>query len=590
MSRETIVLKFGSSVLQTPSDVPNAVHEIYGWYRAGHRVVAIVSAIGQGTNWLLNQARELSASPDPHSLAELLATGERASAALLGIALDRAGIPARVVDPREIRFTALGPVLNSEPATVLSSKLEELLAATPVLVVPGFFGHDAGGRLHLLGRGGSDLSAAFLAGALRAGRCRLIKDVDGVYDRDPAISSDAPAHRFATLDYQTAVEKAAPLIQPKAVRFLERHSASAEVAGLAQAYESIVGTRENTIVDSGARPPTSVLLLGLGTVGSGVYRRLRALPQHFQVVGALCLDPAKHEADGVPPELLHGPESRISSLAPDVVVDALPGLEPSRALVRDWLDRGVSVVSANKRLIAEAGQELGRVARQSGAKLRYSAAVGGSAPMIEEIQRQSARGEIRSIAGVLNGTCNFVLDRCAEGLSLEEAVAEAQAKGFAETDPSEDLSGADAARKLQILCRHAFGKETAGLDVHPLSAAGLAQARQEKRRDQVLRIVARSWQQSGQLFGEVRLTALDPDDPLFTVHGEWNRLVIARSDGTRLTVSGRGAGRWPTTEAVIADLLDLRHRQRGAVARVQSEAAGSFSSRQPNPNARHPVA
>ena len=188
MSREIIVLKFGSSVLQTPSDVPNAVHEIYGWYRAGHRVVAIVSAIGQGTNWLLNQARELSPSPDPHALAELLATGERASAALLGIALDRAGVPARVVDPREIRLTALGQVLNSEQVTVLSSKLEELLSATPVLVLPGSFGHDAEGRLHLLGRGGSDLSAAFIAGALRAWRCRLIKDVDGVYDRDPAVS------------------------------------------------------------------------------------------------------------------------------------------------------------------------------------------------------------------------------------------------------------------------------------------------------------------------------------------------------------------------------------------------------------------
>lgn len=576
MSREIIVLKFGSSVLQTASDVPNAVHEIYGWYRAGHRVVAIVSAIGQGTNWLLNQARELSPSPDPHALADLLATGERASAALLGIALDRAGVPARVVDPREIRLTALGPVLNSEPATVLSSKLDELLAATPVLVVPGFFGHDAEGRLHLLGRGGSDLSAAFLAGALRAGRCRLIKDVDGVYDRDPAIASEAPAHRFATLDYQTAVEKAAPLIQPKAVRYLERHSASAEVAGLTQPYESIVGSGENTIVESVARPPTPVLLLGLGTVGFGVYRRLRALRQHFQVIGVLCLDPAKHEANGVAAELLHGPGSRVSLLAADVVVDALPGIEPSRALVRDWLDQGVSVVTANKQLLAEAGPELERVASRTGAQLSFSAAVGGSTPMIEEIRRQSVRGEIRSIAGVLNGTCNYVLDRCAEGLSLAEAVAEAQAKGFAETDPSQDLGGADAARKLRILCRQAFGKDIAALDVHPLTDASLAQARQEMRHEQVLRIVARCRQQSGRLIGEVRLMALDPDDPLFTVHGEWNRLVITRADGSNTTVSGRGAGRWPTTEAVIADLLEQRHRQRGAAGFVQKAAFESL--------------
>lgn len=573
MSREIIVLKFGSSVLQTPSDVPNAVHEIYGWYRAGHRVVAIVSAIGQGTNWLLHQARELSPSPEPHALAELLATGERASAALLGIALDRAGVPARVVDPREIRLTALGQVLNSEPTAVLHTKLEELLSATPVIVVPGFFGHDAEGRLHLLGRGGSDLSAAFLASALRAGRCRLIKDVDGVYDRDPAISSDAPVHRFATLDYQTAVEKAAPLIQPKAVRFLERHSASAEVAGLAQPYESVVGSHENTQEEADAHPPTSVLLLGLGTVGFGVYRRLRALPQHFQVIGAVCLDPAKHESEGVPREILHDPGSRVSLLAPDVVVDALPGIEPSLGQARYWLEQGISVASANKRLIAEAGQELERIARRSGAQLRYSAAVGGSTPMIEELRRQSARGEIRSIAGVLNGTCNYVLDRCAEGLSLAEAVVEAQAKGFAETDPSEDLTGADAARKLRILCRHAFAKEIAEFDVHPLDAASLARASEEKRRDQVLRIVARAWQQTGRLHGEVRLTALDPDDPLADVHGEWNRLASTRTDGIRITVSGRGAGRWPTTEAVIADLLELRQQQRGTATQALKGAA-----------------
>ncbi len=95
MSGDIVVLKFGSSVLQSWSDVPSAVHEIYGWYRTGHRVIAVVSAIGQSTNWLIGQAAELSTTPEPYALAELLATGERNSAALLGIALDRAGIPWR---------------------------------------------------------------------------------------------------------------------------------------------------------------------------------------------------------------------------------------------------------------------------------------------------------------------------------------------------------------------------------------------------------------------------------------------------------------------------------------------------------------
>lgn len=574
MSREIIVLKFGSSVLQTPADVPAAVHEIYRWYRSGHRVIAVVSAIGQATNWLLGQAWELSASPESHALAELLATGERTSAALLGIALDRAGIPARLVDPREIHLTALGHPLDSEPTMVGQTKLEELLVVTPVIVVPGFFGHDANGRLHLLGRGGSDLSAVFLAAAMHAKRCRLIKDVDGVYDRDPAIALDTPAHRYSTLDYQTAIEKAAPLIQPKAVRFLERHSASAEVAGLAQPYESVVGSHKNALEANEARPPTSVLLLGLGTVGFGVYRRLRALSRHFRVIGVLCLDAAKHEDEGIPADILHGPESRITLLAPDIVVDALPGIEPSRTLVRYFLDRGVSVVSANKRLVAETAQSLERVAQRSGAVLHYSAAVGGSTPMVEEVRRQANRGEIESISGILNGTCNYLLDRCSEGLSLQEAVVEAQAKGFAETDPDDDLIGSDAARKLRILARHAFGKELEAVDMRPLSATSLAKARKECRVNQVLRVVSRASLTSGRLLGEVCLRALEPDDPLASTGSEWNRLIITRTDGTVVTVSGRGAGRWPTTEAIIADLLALRHLDRCTPAKVSLSLAG----------------
>ena len=103
-----VVLKFGSSVLRSRADLPGAVHEIYRWYRDGHRVIAVVSAIGDATDLLLAGARDLASDPEPYALAELLATGERASAALLGIALDRVGIRARVIDPRDIGLLALG--------------------------------------------------------------------------------------------------------------------------------------------------------------------------------------------------------------------------------------------------------------------------------------------------------------------------------------------------------------------------------------------------------------------------------------------------------------------------------------------------
>ena len=112
---EVIVLKFGSSVLRTVQDLPNAVHEIYRWVRDGYRVIAVVSAIGNTTEVLIRDSQMLCAVPEAFATAELLATGERASAALLGIALDRAGVPAHVVSPREIGFEVTGTPLDAEP-------------------------------------------------------------------------------------------------------------------------------------------------------------------------------------------------------------------------------------------------------------------------------------------------------------------------------------------------------------------------------------------------------------------------------------------------------------------------------------------
>lgn len=227
---EVIVLKFGSSVLRMAQDLPNVVHEIYRWVRDGYRVIAVVSAIGNTTEVLIRDSQMLCAAPEAFARAELLATGERASAALLGIALDRAGVAARVVSPREIGFEVTGTPLDAEPTGLDVARVGELLHAAPVLVVPGFFGTDAAGRTHCLGRGGSDLTAVFLAVSLYA-RCRLIKDVDGVCEFDPA---DPAAHprRLAQLSYENALQVAGKLIQPKAVAYLERHRSTCEVAGL----------------------------------------------------------------------------------------------------------------------------------------------------------------------------------------------------------------------------------------------------------------------------------------------------------------------------------------------------------------------
>lgn len=550
-----IVLKFGSSVLRSRAQLPTAVHEIYHWYRAGWRVVAIVSAIGATTERLLGEARELCAQPEPNATAELLATGERHSAALVGIALDRAGVDAKVIDPSDIGLTTSGSALDSELIGVDCDLLKTLLSRFPVVVVPGFFGYGEHGQLQLLGRGGSDLSAVYLANALGASRCRLVKDVDGVYERDPALAASTPTQRFVTLGYEEALQRAGKLIQPKAVRFLERLGASAQVAGIARAYESTVGKHDRALVPAAKIKPLAVLMLGLGTVGFGVFQRISAMHEQFRVAGVLVRHRAKH-AGQVPDELLYD-SLDAAQLRPDVVVDALPGLEPSLPLVRKYLGQGVHVVSANKTLMAEAGPELNALAARNGASLLYTAAVGGSVPMLEALSGAANRGGIVAIAGVLNGTCNYVLDKCAAGLSFDAAVQAAQQCGFAEADPSEDLSGRDAARKLTILARHAFGRDVTAIEIEPLNPANLDGAQAALGAHQTLRLIARVRIADDRLLGQIRLEAVSGNDAFARTRAEWNRLLITCANGEEIAVSGRGAGRWPTTEAVMADLLDL---------------------------------
>ena len=553
MAGDIIVLKFGGSVLRSETDVPTAVHEIYRWYRAGWRVVAIASALGDSTARLLNHARELADDPQPHAMAELLASGERQAAALLGIALDRSGVPARVLDPREIGLTVSGTVLDGDTSAVHVEQLQALLEYTPVLVLAGF-GYGADGRLQTLGPGGSDHSAVYLAHALRANRCRLLKDVDGVYESDPAAAPSSSLQRFSALGYADALELATTLIQPKAVRLLNRYSARAEVAAIASPYESVIGRFDRTPAQAAAAKPTRVLILGMGEIGRGTHRRVAAMSEHFTIVGALIRDRAKHDLPGT---LLFDSIGDAMDLHPDVVIDTLPEIEPAHSLVSHFLERGISVVSANLSLIAEAGRRLGTLAAHYNAYLRYSAAVGGSAPMLETLRREMHHHEIRAVAAVFSGAASHILDRCAKGFSFDELLQNATAE-IGAGRVHEDLSGANAIRKLRVLARHAFGSDPDALRMNALDAESLHRARDALTENCTLRLVARAWKISHRVFGQLQLEALDSRDPLAQVQPEWNRLLITRSNGQETVIQGRGGGRWPITEALMADLLDVR--------------------------------
>jgi homoserine dehydrogenase len=225
------VLKFGSSVLCSESDLPNAVSEISRWVRGGHRVIAVVSAIGNTTDTLLSRAKSFGKDISDHSVAALLATGEATSAALLSLALDRDGISCAVLDETRLGLRTRGQVLNSEPVEINVAEIHRVFEHVNVIVAPGFVGRQADGSLSLLGRGGSDLTAVFIAQQLKAERCRLVKDVDGIFEYDPATSAVAP-RRFKSLTWTEANQVGGGIVQPKAVDYAAHHEYSVEVAAL----------------------------------------------------------------------------------------------------------------------------------------------------------------------------------------------------------------------------------------------------------------------------------------------------------------------------------------------------------------------
>ncbi|HEX8233545.1 MAG TPA: homoserine dehydrogenase [Caulobacteraceae bacterium] len=556
-ARPLVVLKFGSSVLRGPADAPEAVTEIYRWVREGRRVLAVVSAFQGVTDRLLADARAIGCTHDNPHLPRYVALGEESSAALLAIACDRAGLSATSLSCMELGLRAEGPLEEAEPTGLDPANIEAAFAAHDVVIVPGFTARNGEGRTVLLGRGGSDLSAAYLAAELGAERVRLVKDVDGVYEHDP--KGEAEALRFGHISWDATRHIAGRLIQGRALDFAERRSLEIEVGASGRGEVTVIGSVAGPPVRRAASRPLRVAVAGCGVVGGGVIERLQARSDAFEVVGVLVRDPAKPRPAGIE-HLLTTEAGDLLSAEPDILVEALSCARTSDELMRTALGQGLDVVSANKQAVVAGHADLRALAEASGARWLYSAAVGGGAPLIELVRRARSHGGIAVVEGVLNGTVNFMLDRLAAGDSFPAALASAQANGLAEADPSADLDGRDAAAKLRILALEAFGE-----------AVGEAEVRREALDEHVARVaalgrlkqVSRAAYEGGRLTASVNFSA----DPVFSgVDVDRNLLRLTMADGAVWTARGRGAGRWPTSESVLSDLLDIAAERAGRAA------------------------
>lgn len=299
--------------------------------------------------------------------------------------------------------------------------------------------------------------------------------------------------------------------------------------------------------------PMRAVLLGCGTVGGALSARL---PQGVKIE-AIAIRRWRDVGQGAV-RVVNDLDAALD-LKPDLVIDALPGCVNAEHGLERAVEAGAHVVSANKAVIARR-PDLERTARAKGRAFLYSAAVGGGVPVLETVSALTARGrDITTVKGVLNGTSNFVLDRLSKGEKLEDAVRAAQEAGFAEADPGADLDGDDAAAKLALIARTAWGVDLdlaaiARQSIRDLAPGFAAKAAREGLR---IRQVGRLARSGGGIHAAVRLEAVSPDSVFYRVEREGNGVVIALKDAPGVILTGKGAGGVPTAASMAGDIARL---------------------------------
>ncbi len=312
--------------------------------------------------------------------------------------------------------------------------------------------------------------------------------------------------------------------------------------------------------------PLRIAIFGFGTVGSSVARILaESRPEGLELTHVFNRGVGRKRVDwtGASVEWTEDYESVLRSDA-DVVVELVGGLDPAGTWVRRALESGKSVVTANKKLIAFHGVELEKLAAAKGGHLKYGAAVAGGIPVIPGLEQGLAGDRIERLEGILNGTCNFILSKMEEGAEFAAVLAEAQAKGYAEADPTEDVGGFDARAKLAILMRLALRVEVNPEEIVPRSITAISAVdfSYAQYLGYTIRQVSRAQKSDGTVAATVGPMLVDQRSPLAWSRGTENMVIASGHYGGNVVFSGHGAGGHPTAVAVVSDLLALAHRSR----------------------------
>ena len=296
-------------------------------------------------------------------------------------------------------------------------------------------------------------------------------------------------------------------------------------------------------------------LLGFGVVGRGVYE-ITENRDDMQVTKVLCLEDIKlPDAQAV-----HNIRDIVEDDSIDTVVEAMGGLHPAYDFVRAAVEAGKNVVTSNKALVCTFYDELLPLVREKGVLFRCTAAVGGGIGWLSELERARRVQSIREVGGIMNGTCNYILDNMTrQGLNYDDVLKQAQALGYAEANPSTDVDGIDTWHKVILSSNVAFG---VSLDKETVPVAGIRNIKAEdvenfKAHGLVCKLISTGKRENGVISAYVQPTLVKDGEPEAAVPMNYNLITFIGETSQRMSFFGQGAGRYPTAYNVVQDLVDV---------------------------------
>lgn len=313
-----------------------------------------------------------------------------------------------------------------------------------------------------------------------------------------------------------------------------------------------------------------IAVMGYGTIGSGVVEVLRINKEKIAkragepVEVKYILDLREFPGDPMEDAIVHDYQTIVNDPEIGIVVETMGGVEPAYTFVKAMLEAGKQVTTSNKNLVAAKGAELIKIAREHGVNFQFEASVGGGIPIIRPLNKCLTADEIEEITGILNGTTNYMLTKMSdEGADFDEVLKDAQAKGYAEKDPTADIEGHDPCRKIAILTSLVAGKQIDFEDIHceGITKITAVDIKYAKAMDRSIKLLASSKKVGDSYSCLVAPYMLKSTHPLCGVNGVFNGIFVRGNVLGDAMFYGSGAGKLPTASAVVADVVDMVKHQ-----------------------------